>query len=409
MKHIAIIGYGVVGGGITSVIEENSAFIERVVGDSVNVKYILDLREFPDSPYGDRVVHNIETLIDDPEISVVCETMGGSHPAYEYSIALLRSGKSVVTSNKEVVASFGDELLRCAAECGVSYLFEASVGGGIPVIRPFTTSLAGDRISRIDGILNGTTNYILTRMKREGVDFTSTLKDAQRLGYAEANPAADVDGLDAQRKIMILTAVATGYLCEEKDVYCETMTKLTPADIDAAKRWGGAVKLLGSSRIREDGCALYVAPFFVPEASPLCFVEDVYNAIRIVSPVTGDVMFYGRGAGRMPTAGAVVADVAAILSGLADKEKKCQWQAAPEGYVKPFGENKFSYYVRVKTDSVSDTLEAAGLAFGAVKALDGSPAGFCELITDEIAENTAQAVFAGEALGVVESVIRILK
>jgi len=409
MINIAILGFGVVGGGITEVINMNKDKLRQYVGDDIYVKKILDLRDFPDSPYGDRVVHDISEIVNDDEITLVCETMGGVNPAFDFSIALMNRGKSMVTANKELVAKKGIELMNCARENGVHYFFEPSVGGGIPEIRGMRTSLAGDTITEIDGILNGTTNYILTRMKREGVDFTSTLKDAQRLGYAEANPAADVDGLDAQRKIMILTAVATGYLCEEKDVYCETMTKLTPADIDAAKRWGGAVKLLGSSRIREDGCALYVAPFFVPEASPLCFVEDVYNAIRIVSPVTGDVMFYGRGAGRMPTAGAVVADVAAILSGLADKEKKCQWQAAPEGYVKPFGENKFSYYVRVKTDSVSDTLEAAGLAFGAVKALDGSPAGFCELITDEIAENTAQAVFAGEALGVVESVIRILK
>lgn len=409
MVNIAILGYGVVGGGITEVISQNKEKLSAYVGDEIYVKKILDLRDFPDSPYGDRVVHDINEIVDDDDISVVCETMGGVNPAFDFSVALMKKGKSMVTANKELVAKKGLELCECARENGVFYLFEPSVGGGIPEIRSMNSSLAGDTISEIDGILNGTTNYILTRMKKEGVDFHSTLKDAQRLGYAEANPTADVDGLDAQRKIMILTAVATGYLVCEKDVYCETMTKLTPADMDAANRWGGAVKLLGSSRIGEGGCSLYVAPFFVPESSPLCFVEDVYNAVRVVSPVTGDVMYYGRGAGRMPTAGAVVSDVAAILSGLAAKEKKFDWKAAPEGYVKPFEENAFSYYVRVKTDSVSDTLEAARLSFGGVKVIEGSPEGYVEFVTDDTKEKTARAVFGGETLGAVESVIRIMK
>jgi len=407
MVNIAILGFGVVGGGITEVIDQNREKLRAFTGDDINVKKILDLRDFPDSPYGDRVVHDINEIIEDDEISVVCETMGGVNPAFDFSMALLKKGKSMVTANKELVAKKGIELCTCAKENGVYYLFEPSVGGGIPEIRGMRTSLAGDTITEIDGILNGTTNYILTRMKREGVDFTSTLKDAQRLGYAEANPAADVDGLDAQRKIMILTAVATGYLAKESDVYCETMTKLTPLDIDAAKRWGGAVKLLGSSRICDESCSLYVAPFFVPEASPLAFVEDVYNAIRIVSPVTGDVMFYGRGAGRMPTAGAVVADVASILSGLCEKEKKCEWKEAPEGYVLPFEDNKFSYYIRVKSDSASEVLEAAELAFGSVTKLCGSPEGYVEFITASVCEKEAQAAVKGGALGEVDSLIRI--
>ncbi len=409
MINIAILGFGVVGGGITEVIEQNKQKLSAFVGDEIYVKKILDLRDFPDSPYRDRVVHDINEIIEDDEISVVCETMGGVNPAFDFSMALLKKKKSMVTANKELVAKRGVELTACAKENGVYYFFEPSVGGGIPEIRSMRTSLAGDTITEIDGILNGTTNYILTRMKREGVDFTSTLKDAQRLGYAEANPTADVDGLDAQRKIMILTAVATGYLCEEKDVYCETMTKLTPADIDAAKRWGGSVKLLGSSRIYEDGASLYVAPFFVPESSPLCFVEDVYNAVRVVSPVTGDVMYYGRGAGRMPTAGAVVEDVASILSGLGEKEKKCDWKIAPDGYVKPFEENSFSYYVRVKTSSKSDSLEAAELSFGGVKELSGSSEGVVEYITDEISEKSAREILSGSFLGIVESFIRIMK
>ncbi len=408
MINIAILGFGVVGGGITEVIDKNREKLKAYTGEDIYVKKILDLRDFPDSPYADRVVHDVNEIVNDSTISIVCETMGGVNPAFDFSMAMMKAGKSMVTANKELVAKRGLELTACAKENGVFYLFEPSVGGGIPEIRGMRTSLAGDTITEIDGILNGTTNYILTRMKNEGVDFDTVLKDAQRLGYAEANPAADVDGLDAQRKIMILTAVATGYLVEEKDVYCETMTKLTPADMDAAKRWGGAVKLLGSSRIYEDFCSLYVAPFFVPAEMPLSFVEDVYNAIRIVSPVTGDVMYYGRGAGRMPTAGAVVEDVAAIVSGLASKEKKCTWVPAPEGYVKPFEENVFSYYVRVRSDFPSETLEAASLAFGAVKALDGSSEGVVEFITDKVLEKDCRAVIANETLGCVESVIRIM-
>lgn len=409
MINIAILGFGVVGGGITEVIAQNKDALRAYVGEDIYVKKILDLRDFPDSPYADRVVHDIAEIVNDEEISVVCETMGGVNPAFDFSVALMNAGKSMVTANKELVAKKGLQLTACARENGVHYFFEPSVGGGIPEIRGMRTSLAGDTITEIDGILNGTTNYILTRMKNEGAEFDSVLKDAQRLGYAEANPAADVDGLDAQRKIMILTAVATGYLVEEKDVYCETMTRLTPEDMDAAKRWGGAVKLLGSSRIGKDGASVYVAPFFVPSACPLSFVEDVYNAIRIVSPVTGDVMFYGRGAGRMPTAGAVVSDVAAILSGLAEKEKKCDWKAAPENFVKPFSENSFSYYIRVKTDSVVDTLEAARISFGTVEELAGAAAGYAEFITGEIEEKDARAIIDGGTLGCVESAIRIMK
>ena len=409
MINIAIIGFGVVGGGITEVVEQNKEKLKAFVGDEIYVKKILDIRDFPDSPYADRVVHNISDIVEDDSIKVVCETMGGVNPAFDFSVAIMNSKKSMVTANKELVAKKGCELLACAKENGVQYFFEPSVGGGIPEIRSMRTSLAGDTITEIDGILNGTTNYILTRMKNEGVDFTSTLKDAQRLGYAEANPSADVDGLDAQRKIMILTAVATNYLAKEEDVYCETMTRLTPADIDAAKRWGGAVKLLGSSRIAQDSASLYVAPFFVSSSCPLSFVEDVYNAIKVASPVTGDVMYYGRGAGRMPTAGAVVSDVAAILSGLAEKEKKCSFVPAPEGYVRPFAENSFSYYVRVKTDSVSEALEAAKLSFGSAELLCGAPEGYAEIITGECKEKDAKAIFETEALGKVESVIRIMK
>ncbi len=345
MKYIAIIGFGVVGGGIAAVLEENKAAISAAVGDAVELKYILDLREFPDSPWGDRVVHTIDPIVNDPDVALVCETMGGSHPAFEYTMQLLSAGKSVVTSNKEVVANFGDRMLGCAAEHGVNYLFEASVGGGIPVIRSMLTSLAGDNISRIDGILNGTTNYILTRMRDEGSDYADVLADAQKLGYAEKDPSADVDGIDAQRKIIILTALATGKLVPADKVYAETMRTISAEDMAGAKKCGGAVKLIGSARISDGEVALFVAPRIVPDTCQLSHIDDVYNGISVTTPLLGDVLYYGRGAGRFPTASAVVADVCAVLSGAAMKEKRPVFVAGGE-HVVDFDEIRFTYYVR---------------------------------------------------------------
>lgn len=408
MIHIAILGFGVVGGGITEVLEQNRAAVQRMVHDDIHVKYILDRLEFPDSPYGDRVVHDMSVIADDPEVSIVCETMGGVGAAYDFTMQAIRGGKSVVTSNKELVAKRGVEILAAAREMGVFYLCEASVGGGIPQIRGMRTSLAGDTIAAIDGIMNGTTNYILTRMRKDGATFADALAEAQTLGYAEANPAADVDGLDAQRKIMILTAIATNRLVDEKDVYTETMTKITPADMDAAARWGGTVKLLGSARIDKSNASLYVCPVFVPGSSPLAHIDDVYNGIRFVSPVTADVMFYGRGAGRLPTAGAVVSDVVAAACGLADRELPMEWEKAPEGYVRPFSENVFSYYVRVKADAVRETLEKASLVFGDIQPLLDSPEGYAEFITPPTQEAEAARAFADTTFAGLESRIRIM-
>lgn len=408
MINIAILGFGVVGGGITEVVEQNREALRAYCGDEIFVKYILDLRDFPDSPYGDRVVHDINIIASDPEVTVVCEAMGGVNPAYDFSVLLMKNGKSMVTSNKELVSKRGVELCETAAERGVSYMFEASVGGGIPEIRGMRTSLAGDSITAVDGILNGTTNYILTRMKNDGVTFDAALSEAQRLGYAERDPGADINGIDAQRKIMILCAVATGYMADENEVYTETLKNITPMDMNAAARWGGTVKLVGSARISRGHASLYVCPSFVPYSCPLAFVDDVYNGISFTSPVTGDVMYYGRGAGRMPTAGAMVSDVASVASGLAQKEKPMRWQNAPEGWVTPFEELEFSYYVRVKSDDKAHTLEAATLAFGKVKELDGALSGYAEYITPPICEKDARRFFGG-ALCKAESVIRILK
>ena len=404
MINIAILGFGVVGGGIAEVTRENGGIIKDRIGTEVNVKYILDLRDFPDSPWGDRVVHDIDVIVNDPEVSIVCEAMGGSHPALEFSLACMKAGKSVVTSNKEVVAKHGVELLTCAKENGVSYLYEAAVGGGIPALRSLRTSLACDKINAITGILNGTTNYILTAMDKNGADFDTVLKEAQKLGYAEANPSADVDGIDAMRKIIILTAIATGKLVPDSAVYAETMTKVSRADMDAAKRFGGTVKLLGRFR-RGDKLSVMVSPFFVPSDCPLSSVNDVFNGIMADCAMTGEVMYYGRGAGRYPTAAAMVSDVFSIASGASASEYPAMWEAADASVVLPIGEESFRFYVRIKDADTAGVCDKASELLGDVTVLAGAPAGYTEFITGAVANDAAMS--AAKALGA-ESVIRIL-
>ena len=314
MIHVALLGFGVVGSGTAEVLTQNRAIIERKVGQPVSIKYILDLRDFPDSPFADRIVHDFNTIVNDPEVSVVAEMMGGSHPAYDFTLACLKAGKSVVTSNKEVVANFGTELLAVAKENGVSYLFEASVGGGIPIIRPLREDLSSNNVNSISGILNGTTNYILTRMDREGASFEDVLKDAQRLGYAEANPAADVEGLDAARKIVILAAMAFGKRVNPKDILCEGITSITTADSELAKEMGYAIKLIGYTT-RVDGKILaMVSPRLVPCYNPIHGVNDVNNGILVSADMVGEVMFYGPGAGKLPTASAVAGDLIDVMA-----------------------------------------------------------------------------------------------
>lgn len=406
MANIAIFGFGVVGGGIACVLDENRGKIREAAGEEVNLKYILDLREFPDSPYGGLVVHEIDPILEDESVTVVCEAMGGVHPALEYSLKAMKAGKSVVTSNKEVVAKHGDELLAAAAENGVSYLYEAAVGGGIPVLRSLKTSLASERIARITGILNGTTNYIITKMTDDGASFADALAEAQSLGYAEANPTADVDGLDAQRKIIILSAIATGKLLSEGDVYAETMTRLTPADMDAAARLDASVKLLGCFRNGEKISA-FVCPFIVPKSVPLANISDVYNGVWVEGETTGDVMYYGRGAGRYPTAGAMVSDVCAAVSGAAKFELPKQWTRVTDGEAESFAELSFKYYVRVKTSDRDSLVSYFENALGDVAVLSGGDASCCEIVTGEVSESKMQETLAGASMGECESVIRI--
>lgn len=408
MTNIAILGFGVVGSGIAEVIGKNELPVRRMTSDVINVKYILDKRDFPNSPFGDRVVKDLTVIVNDPEVKIVCEAMGGVHPAYEFTMACFAAGKSVVTSNKELVATCGVELMSAAKKHKVDYLFEASVGGGIPEIRSMRTSLAMDTIKKIDGIMNGTTNYILTRMKADGVSFEDALAEAKALGYAEANPTADVDGFDAERKIMILSAIATDKLADASQVYTETMTKVSTLDMDAASRWGGTVKLIGSYRNLGDRMTLFVCPRFVPSSDPLAHIDDVFNGIKLSLGTTGDVMYYGRGAGSLPTASAMVADIVSIMTGAVRTELRIKWHKADEDFVVPFESLNFRYYVRCAADSKADAIENASLVLGDVEVLSGSPDGYVEFITSEIEEAKMREYLSSSALGRIESAIRVL-
>lgn len=309
MIKIAVLGYGTVGSGVVEVLNTNSALIARRAGQEVGVKYVLDLRDFPDDPVQRKIVHDFSVILNDPEVDIVVETMGGTKPAYEYVKRSLQEGKSVCTSNKELVAAHGAELVHIAKSRNVNFLFEASVGGGIPIIRPLNQSLTADKIEQINGILNGTTNYILTKMAREGSDFDDVLKEAQELGYAEKDPTADVEGYDACRKIAILTSLAYGQQVDYEDIYTEGITKITAKDFIYANKMGAAIKIFGTSK--KIGGRLYamVAPQMIKSDNPLFAVNDVFNAVCVTGNMLGDVMFYGQGAGKRATASAVVSDV----------------------------------------------------------------------------------------------------
>lgn len=309
MIKAAIMGYGTIGSGVAEVLVENRDIIAEKAGQEISLKYILDLRDFSGSPIADKVVHDFKVIEEDPEIQIVVETMGGLNPAYPFVKACLEAGKHVVTSNKALVAAHGTELLRIAREHHVNFFFEASVGGGIPIIRPLYRCLMGEQIEEITGILNGTTNYILTKMDKEGATFSGALKEAQDLGYAERNPEADVEGHDTCRKIAILTAMATGKEVNYEDIYTEGITRITDVDFKYAEKLGSSVKLFGSSRLEEDGIHAWVAPVMIGKSHPLYSVGDVYNGILVKGNMLGTTMYYGSGAGKLPTASAVVADM----------------------------------------------------------------------------------------------------
>ena len=351
MVNVAILGFGVVGSGVAEVLATNGPHIDQKVDDLIRLKYILDVRDFPDSPFADKVVHDFSVIENDPEVSIVVETIGGAKAALDFTRRALRAGKSVVTSNKELVAEHGCELLKLAAEQGVSYLFEASVGGGIPILRPLNQCLAANEIEEITGILNGTTNYILTRMIRGGLSFDAALKEAQANGYAEQDPTADIEGHDACRKICILASLAFGRHIYPRQVPAEGITGVTLSDVAWAEACGKKLKLLGRAIRQADGrvCA-YVSPHLVDVENPLAGVEDVFNAIAVKGNAIGDVMFYGRGAGKLPTASAVVADVIDAAKHR-DEKKRVFWaEGGEDTTVSPDGLAS-TWYVRGSGDA----------------------------------------------------------
>ena len=347
MINIAVLGYGTVGSGVVEVINKNHASINKRAGQEVNIKYVLDLRDFPGDPVEKVLVHDYNVIVNDPEVKIIVEVMGGIKPAYDFTKQALEAGKSVCTSNKELVAAHGAELLAIAKANNVNFLFEASVGGGIPIIRPLNQSLTADEITEITGILNGTTNYILSKMTDEGKSFEEVLKRAQEKGYAERNPEADVEGYDACRKIAILTSLALGKQVDYRDIYTEGITKITKTDIEYAKALHASIKLLGTSKWEDDG-KIYsmVAPFMIDSDHPLGHVNGVFNGIFVNGNMLGDTMFYGKGAGKLPTASAVVSDVVDAVRHLGENVET-KWSQEKLELI-PHDEVCSNFFVRVK-------------------------------------------------------------
>ena len=370
MISVAVMGYGTVGSGVVEIIDKNQKEVNEKAGDEVSVKYILDLRDFPGDPHQDLFIKDYKILIDDPEVDIVVEAMGGIEVAYKFTKEALLNGKSVCTSNKAVVAEHGPELLKIAKEHNCTYIFEASVGGGIPIIRPLHTSFTAEKIESITGILNGTTNYMLTKMDEENCDYDEVLKEAQAKGYAEQNPEADVCGYDACRKIAILTSLSCGKTVHYQDIRTEGITNIDKADFEYAKKLNSSIKLLGLSRMENDKCLCIVAPFMVNDKHPLSMVRGVFNAIMVKGNMVGDTLFYGQGAGKLATASAIVADIVdcAVNKG---KTIECLWKDEDAVLAKD-SEKYFSYFVRVKKDS----FEKISASLPAEKVLDSE--------TDEI-------------------------
>lgn len=349
----AVMGYGTIGSGVVEVLEKNRDVVAKSAGKEIEVKYVLDLREFAGTSVEHKIIHDINVIAEDPEVRIVVETMGGVHPAYEFVKNCLLAGKHVVTSNKALVAACGTELLEIAREKQVNFLFEASTGGGIPIIRTLYRSLSGERIEEITGILNGTTNYILTKMDRYGETFEDALKEAQDLGYAERNPEADVEGYDTCRKIAILTAMATGKEVDFEDIYTEGITKITDIDFKYAEKLGMSVKLFGSSRIEGDRVTAFVAPVMIGPDNPLYGVNDVYNGILVKGNMLGTSMYFGSGAGKLPTASAVVADMieAAVYS---EENIPLGWTGEKQD-IEPISSGTFRYFVRIDGTALPET------------------------------------------------------
>lgn len=363
MLKVAIMGHGTVGSGVYDVFAQNAAQIAKAVGEEVEVKYVLDLRDFSKLSYADKFVTDFSVIENDPEVCVVAEVMGGVGAAYEFSKRCLKAGKSVCTSNKELVAVHGEELLALAKEHNVNYLFEASVGGGIPLIRPMMQCLAANQIEEICGILNGTTNYILSQMIHNGVAFDDALRQAQKMGYAENDPTADIEGHDACRKICILSDLAFGDKIDPDEVSCQGISGITLGDVAAASELGYVIKLIGRAKRTESGKIFaFVAPHLVPKTSPLACVEDVFNGILVTGNMVGEVMFYGQGAGKHATASAVVAD---MMDAIAHREKRrpVEWGDGSQKLLLPIDQLESAWYVRgeVPAELAAKTVAGAAL------------------------------------------------
>ena len=398
MIKIAILGYGTIGSGVVEVLRTNRESIAKRAGSEIGVKYILDLRDFPGDPMQEKVVHDYEVIANDPEVQVVVEAMGGVEPAYTFVKRALLAGKNVTTSNKALVAKHGAELIAIAKEQSINFLFEASVGGGIPIIRPLNSSLTADEIEEITGILNGTTNYMLSKMTFEGLEFDDVLKDAQSRGYAEADPTADIEGYDACRKIAILTSLVCGQQVDFEEIYTEGITKITATDIKYAKAMGRVIKLLATSRKTLDGYYAMVAPYMLSQQHPLYSVNDVFNAIFVHGNVLGDAMFYGSGAGKLPTASAVVADIVDIAKHL-HKNILISWNSRKMELV-DCKKAKSRFFVRTRNGA--DTIMAA---FGNVEWVEApGVTGEMGFLTEEMTEEEYE-----RRAGVLQNVLQMIR
>ena len=399
MIKAAILGYGTVGSGVYEVIKKNRDVITSRLGDEIQVKYVLDLRTFEGDPVQEVLVHDIDRIINDAEVAIVCETMGGENPAYEFTKRALESGKSVCSSNKELVEKHGPELIEIAKQHNCSYLFEASVGGGIPIIRPLRTSLAQEEILSITGILNGTTNYILTKMETEGLAFETVLARAQEKGYAERNPDADILGFDACRKIAILTSLAYGKKVHFEDIATEGITAITDTDFAYAKKMGATIKLFAKSVKKGDQHYALVAPFIVKPENPLYAVKGVFNAILVNCNMGGETMYYGKGAGKLATASAVVADVLDCARHLG-KHLDIKWEDQKLA-ISPIDGAVRKFFVRVPSADETKVREV----FGEVEMYTGIADAECGFVTEEMTEAEYRDKAAG--FGSVLSMIRV--
>lgn len=391
MVNIAVLGYGTVGSGVVEVINTNHESINKRAGQEINIKYVLDLRDFPGDPVQEVLVHDYEIIANDPEVDIVVEVMGGIKPAYTFVKRALESGKSVCTSNKALVAKHGPELMEIAKEKNINFLFEASCGGGIPIIRALNGSLTADEVDEITGILNGTTNYMMYKMATEGSDFDVVLKEAQQKGYAEADPTADVEGYDACRKIAILSSLAYGKFLNYENVYTEGITKITAEDIAYAKEFDCVIKLLAVAHNTDKGIEVGVYPVLLGKEHPLSSVRDSFNAVFVHGDAVDDAMFYGRGAGEMPTASAVVGDVIDVARNL---QFGCNGRISCTCYqdlpVKPFDEVKNKFFLRMQVKNEPGVLAKVASVFG------GHKVSIRRVVQKHVQEEAAELVISTE-------------